>query len=835
MGRMDRWGGVATPDLVTMSVLTEALDALPEGVAIYDASGCLMFWNHHYEQTHAGSPDPLKAGVTFESLLQTFAKSGQVPEAIGREDEWIAERMRHQALPASAVEYRLADGRWIRAEDKHTPSGLRVGIRIDITDLKQREDSFRLLFETNPVPILVKDRDSHSILAANDAVLKLFGFTRDAFLALTTGDLCAEGRSAPLVDGLPWRCIRSDGTYIDLLPSSSDFVASGRPAVITALVDMTEMEKGREDLSQTRAFLDSVVETIPSVVFAKDMQDEGRYVLLNRAGELQGNRARSDVIGQTDLDLFPSGLAGSLRNLDADVVRSGQPRTYEFSTPGSDGAVRLFQVQKVPIAGRSGEPPRFVLGVADDITERREMERRLDQAARYDDITGLPNRIHLSGLLAEALDDRASSAGAVAMLLVDLDDFRMINDALGHGVGDALLRAVGLRLAGDMQPGGSVGRFAADEFVILQRGVRSVAEAEALACRLLDSLRRPLAVEGQNLLVGASIGIALAESDTGADALLRHAELALQHAKTAHRGAFQVFETVMEEDVRRRRALQQDLRGAMDRGEFELHYQPQVDLATEAVTGFEALLRWRHPVRGLVDPSCFVPIAEETGLIVPLGAWVLARACADAMAWPLPVRIAVNLSPVQFLTPGLPEAVDSALAASGLPPDRLELEITESVRLIDNEQNLGLLQGFRAAGIQVALDDFGTGFASLSYLRAFPFDKIKIDRSFVADLGQAEGSLAIVRAATRLARDLGMETIAEGIETPLQLLQLRQLGCIEGQGYLFGRPMPVHEASALLMARRRAASAPFSAPALDVPHKRFQAAGVAAAAGRSAR
>ena len=835
MGRMDRWGGEAEPDLVTMSVLTEALDVLPEGVAVYDAAGCLMFWNHHYEHTHAGSSNPLKAGQTFESLLRGFARSGQVPDAIGREDEWIAERLQHQALPASVVEYRLADGRWIRAEDKHTPSGLRVGIRIDITDLKRREASFRMLFESNPVPILVKDRDSHAILAVNDAMLELFGYTREALLARTTGDLCAEGLSAPIVDAMPWRCVRSDGTYIDLLPSSSDFTRNGRPAVIMALVDMTEVEKGREDLSRTRAFLDSVVETIPSIVFAKDMQDGGRYVLLNRAGELQGRRTRAEVIGRTDLDLFPSVLASTLRDLDAEVVRDGQARTYEVSAPGPDGVERLIHVQKVPIVARPGEPPRFVLGVADDITERREMERLLDQAARYDDITGLPNRIHLSDLLRKALDARCSGADTVAMLLVDLDEFRMLNDALGHGVGDALLCAVGSRLAGEMGSSETVGRFAADEFVVLQRNIGSVDEAEALACRLLDCLRRPFAVGGQNLLVGASIGIALAEPDTGADALLRHAELALQRAKAVHRGAFQVFETVMEEDVRRRRALQQDLRGALERGEFELHYQPQIDLATEAVTGFEALLRWRHPVRGLVDPNRFIPVAEETGLIVPLGAWVLARACADAASWPVPVRVAVNLSPVQFLTPGLPEAVESALAGSGLPPARLELEITESVRLIDNEQNLGLLRGFRAAGIKVALDDFGTGFASLSYLRSFPFDKIKIDRSFVSDLGQDEGCLAIVRAATRLARDLGMETIAEGIETTVQFLQLRQLGCTEGQGYLFGRPMPGGEVSALLLARQRRGAEPAATPALDVPRMRLQAPGVAAVAGRSAR
>jgi predicted signal transduction protein with EAL and GGDEF domain len=352
-----------------------------------------------------------------------------------------------------------------------------------------------------------------------------------------------------------------------------------------------------------------------------------------------------------------------------------------------------------------------------------------------------------------------------------------------------------------------VARLGADEFVVVQSGVGDPADAESLALRLLDSFKRPFPVGGQELMVGATIGIARAPSEAaaegGADLLLRHAELALQRAKAGHRGTFHAFEPRMDEEVRGRRALEQDLRGALERGEFELHYQPQVDLATELVSGFEALVRWRHPVRGLVEPGAFIPVAEETGLIVRLGAWVLARACADAAAWPVPARVAVNLSPVQFITPGLPEAVAAALERSGLPPGRLELEITESVRLIDNDTNLLVLHAFRDAGIQVALDDFGTGFASLSYLRAFPFSKIKIDRSFVSDIGRDEGCLAIVRAATRLARDLGMDTIAEGIETPLQLLQLRQLGCAEGQGYLFGRPMPGADVPALLLAEPR--------------------------------
>ena len=786
--------------------LPEALDELPQAVAVFGIDGGLMFWNSRYEELCGQPPSFLRAGLTSAGVIRHLAESGRITGAVGREEDWIADRLSHHARPDSDADHHLDDGRRFRVEGRRTPAGLRVVIGTDVTEVRRREASLQLLFEANPVPIIVQDRDAFSILAVNDAAMRLFGYGRDAFLHLTVGDLCAAGRSARLAEGVPWRCLRSEGTAIDLLPYSSDFTHDGRSAIISALVDVTEVRRGEEDLHRTRAFLDSVVQTIPSIVFAKDMADDGRYVLYNKNGGSPSVRDGRDVIGRTDLDLFPPALAAFLRERDAEVLRKGGECLYDYAVPQPDGTSRLMQTRKVPIAGPAGEPPRYVLGVTDDITERREMESRLARAARCDDLTGLPNRLAFVEMLGGILRGPDPEPDGLALLLVDLDDFRVLNDALGHATGDGLLRAVGERLAAGMCGADGVARLGADEFVVVQSGCASVADATGFAARLLDGFRRPFAVAGQALMVGASIGIALSPRGGAApepDALLRHAELALRHAKTGHRGAFQLFEPRMDDEVRRRRALEQDLRGALARDEFELFFQPQVDLASEAVTGFEALIRWRHPLRGLVNPLDFVPVAEETGLIVALGAWVLARACAEAMTWPVPVKVAVNLSPVQFFTPGLGEAVAAALAASGLPPERLELEITESVRLIDNDANLSVLHRFRDAGIQVALDDFGTGFASLSYLRAFPFNKIKIDRSFVEDLGRDEGCLAIVRAITGLARDLGMGTIAEGVETRLQFLQLRQLGCAVGQGYLFGRPCPAEEVAAMLTAPPR--------------------------------
>ena len=784
----------------------EAFDALPEGVVVFDADGGLLHWNRRYAEIYAHPPGFLRAGLPVETVVRAIAQSGRVPEAVGREAEWAAERLRQHARPSGAFEHRLSDGRWIRVEEKRTPLGLRVGLRIDITELKRREAASRLLFDLNPVPLLVHDRDSYALLAVNDAAVRLFGSSRERLLGLAVGDLCAERRSAPLAEGMPWRCLGADGGFLDLLPYSSAVLHQDRPAVMVALVDMTELRRGRDDLRQTRAFLDSVVETIPSIVFAKDMQAGGRYVLFNRAGEERGVTPPGAVLGRTDVDLFAPEIAAFLRERDLEVMRENRASDYEFTVPGADGRPRLIATRKLPIAAAPGEPPRFVLGIAEDVTERRALERRLDRAARFDDLTGLPNRAGFAGLLRAALAAAPAPGAGVALLLIDLDDFRVFNDALGHATGDGLLKAVGERLAADPAGTGAVARLAADEFVVVRQGPDAPGEVERAAWRLLEGFRRPFVVAGQELMVGATIGIALAGGDRDPDRLLRHAELALQRAKAVHRGTFQVFEARMDEDVRRRRALEQDLRGALDRGEFEVHYQPQVSLATDTLCGFEALVRWRHPVRGLVDPACFIPVAEETGLIVPLGAWVLEQACAAAARWPAPLRVAVNLSPVQFITPGLPEAVAAALDSSGLAPARLELEITESVRLIDNDLNLAVLHRFRDAGIQIALDDFGTGFASLSYLRAFPFNKIKIDRSFVKDIGHDEGCLAIVRATTSLARDLGMATIAEGVEAPLQLRQLRRLGCTVGQGFLFGRPGPAAEVDALLGAAAREAA-----------------------------
>jgi diguanylate cyclase (GGDEF)-like protein len=423
-----------------------------------------------------------------------------------------------------------------------------------------------------------------------------------------------------------------------------------------------------------------------------------------------------------------------------------------------------------------------------DITERRRAEAQITYLARHDALTGLANRLQLRERVDQALAQRAAGA-RVALLSLDLDGFRAVNEAVGQPAGDQVLRQVAERLLACARDGDTVARLGGDEFAVVQVGIDKSEAASALARRLLAALAKPFVVDGQAVELGASIGVALAPEDGAShDQLLHHAQLALDQCRRERRGAIRFFTPEMDAAVQRRRTLESDLRQAIERGELQAVYQPILELASGRVSGFEALLRWRHPSRGMVSPVEFIPVAEEMGLIVPIGAWMLRRACTDAMTWPDGVRVAVNVSAIQFRDPNLVATVATALADSGLPASRLEIEITESLLLEGEAATGALLHRLRGLGVRIAMDDFGTGYSSLGYLRSFPFDKIKIDQSFIRDLDSKPDSRAIVRAIIGLGRSLGMRTTAEGVETRTVLDILRTEGCAEAQGYLFSRP-----------------------------------------------
>jgi diguanylate cyclase (GGDEF)-like protein len=439
----------------------------------------------------------------------------------------------------------------------------------------------------------------------------------------------------------------------------------------------------------------------------------------------------------------------------------------------------------------------------EDITEQRRSEVKIEYMAHHDALTDLANRVLLNERLEQALGQRIHREEMVAVHHLDLDQFKAVNDTFGHPAGDKLLKIVADRLRTLVRETDTIARMGGDEFVVVQVPIADPAEATSLAQRIIASMSEPFDLDGHQAVIGTSVGIAVGPSDgLKPDRLLRNADLALYRAKGDGRGTFRFFEAAMDLQMQTRRIMERDLRKALPAGEFELYYQPVVNLASGDISGFEALLRWNHPEQGLVSPAAFIPLAEETGFIVPMGEWVIRQACATAAQWPGDLSVAVNISAAQFRNPGLMQVIVGALATSGLQPTRLEIEITETVLLQNRETTLAVLHQLRELGIRIAMDDFGTGYSSLTYLQCFPFDKIKIDRSFVKDITENAGSLNIVRAVAALAKGMGMTATAEGIETREQLDRITCEGCTEMQGFLFSRPLPASEIERLFLSGR---------------------------------
>ncbi len=485
-------------------------------------------------------------------------------------------------------------------------------------------------------------------------------------------------------------------------------------------------------------------------------------------------------------------------------VETERSREQPRPPPGSAGTRRR---EWLLADGRTVEvvvsrlPDGSCVALHEDVTERRGAEARIAYLAMHDVLTGLANRARLRDEVESQLKRHARSGGEVAVICLDLDRFKPVNDTFGHAAGDSLLQEVACRLRACVRETDLVARLGGDEFAIVQTGVAQPGGSSALAQRLIAAMAQPFDVAGHPVHIGTSVGVSIAPFD-GDDAatLQRNADLALYRAKADGRGTLRYFEPELDAIAQARRGLEADLRRAIDRDEFELLYQPQVDMKGGVISGFEALLRWNHPIRGLVSPADFIPLAEETGLIIPIGRWVMRAACREAARWPAPVRVAVNVSAVQFRGSVLLGDVSCALRDAGLDAHRLEIEITESVMLDDNDHAVSLLHELRRRGVRVAMDDFGTGYSSLSLLRSFPFDRIKIDRSFVRDVGTRADALPIIRAVVGLGRSLGMATTVEGVETAGQLDAVRAEGCAEVQGFLYSRPARAADLPALMRA-----------------------------------
>ncbi|MEX2742953.1 putative bifunctional diguanylate cyclase/phosphodiesterase [Rhizobium mongolense] len=668
-------------------------------------------------------------------------------------------------------------------------------------------DDFRSLFKTHPSPMWVYDPQTLHFLIVNDAALDLYGFAPEDFSAMTVLDIRPAAERARMLKAVEtrtdiekaerWAHLKANGETFEVLTYGREVRFDGKSAILAIVQDRTEVNAARRQVTDTRSLLDSIVDNLPVGVFVKDMQEDGRYILFNEACSVIVGRATEDVLGSTDRTIFPAAQMAILREQDSRAFDAKGTITFEETIQGLDGVQRILRTAKKALPAPEGSPPRYLLGISQDVTEERAFEAKLAYMAMNDSLTGLPNR----AAFAQHIELHAAAATAtapIALLYLDVDHFKHINDSKGHAAGDTLLCQVAKRLSALAQEGDLVARLGGDEFALVLK-LAEISRAERFAKQLLALLSAPFELDGVNEHVSCSIGIALAPEHTeDADVLMRHADLALYAAKASGRSTYRFYEPEMRLEAERWHQLSAELRDALAKNQFELHYQPIVRLEDDGLAGFEALIRWHHPLRGLVAPTEFIPIAEETGLIVPIGEWVLREACRTAASWPGHLKIAVNLSVSQFRHTSLLSTVVAALDGSGLRPERLEIEITESVFLADVELSLPLLRALKELGIRIAIDDFGTGYSSFSYLRAFAFDKIKLDRSFVAGIESDAGSLAIIRAVVGIGSGFNATTLAEGVETKEQLKRLKQEGFGEVQGYLLGKPMPRAQAEELI-------------------------------------
>jgi len=649
--------------------LREAIDLLPQGVVFLDAEGRYILWNQQYEEIYATSADLLAPGVKLADTLRVGVERGDYPDAIGREEEWLDERLGLLDSPASRHEQRLANGRRILIEERKTADGGTVGLRVDITELRKSEEAFRLLFERNPIPTLVYDIERRDLRSANPAAAEYLGYSPEELEGLAASKLFCDG---------DW-------------PEAEDLL--------------------RRDY---------------------------------------GERDRVWHIRRHDGDCVEAVISTRLSQLE------GYPLTI----------VSIF-----------------------DITERRRIEQHMAHMARHDELTGLANRAHCREHLHELLSIRAPHE-TVTIALVDLDHFKSVNDTYGHHFGDALLSDAARRMGELTPPDALLCRIGGDEFAVIFRN-SSRTQAEIVSKSIITALSQPFVVHGNPLHIGATVGFATAPYDsTEPETLLRYADLALYAAKGEKRGSCRGFESGLDAAAQEKHRLEADLREALRKGQLEVHYQPVINLDTDAVECYEALLRWDHPERGPVSPEVFVPLAEEIGLIDTVGRFVLHTACREARNWPDHIKLSVNVSPLQFRNGNLISTVIHALTWADLPPDRLELEITEAVLMEKGPRPSAIIRNLRAFGIGISLDDFGTGYSSLSYLLNYPFTKIKIDKSFILNLEEESNSRAVIRAVIGLGRSLGLTVTAEGIERDAVRDYLRDQGCMQGQGFLFGRAEP---------------------------------------------
>lgn len=685
---------------------------------------------------------------------------------------------------------------------------------VDVTEarraevrLRESEARFVKIFRSSPIPVVLSRVEDGRYLEVNDAWLHWFGLAREEVIGKTSLELEVWANPADrarivrrLVEGEPVRNVecrlrKKSGQTADTLLSAELFELGGERCMVTSLMDITERKRAERQLRESERRFRDFAEAAGEYVWELDV--EGRYTYVSNRVEQVLGYAPAELLGRRPVDFMPPGEADRVRDWFAQVVRARESfRNVEQRSIGRSGAQVWQLVSGVPILDADG---RFVgyRGTALDISERKQAESRIAELATRDPLTGLPNRLLLGDRLARAIASAQREGGSLAVMFVDLDHFKRINDTVGHEIGDQLLREVAKRIGGVLRKGDTLARLGGDEFIVVLEGLKAAEDAGQVAQKIINLLAQPYEVGGHTLNTGGSIGIAIYPGD-GADAttLMRHADTAMYVAKSSGRKTYQFFSAEMNARATERLRLETGLRGAMERRELRVFYQPRVDLASDTLTGAEALLRWQHPEHGLLSAGRFLPLVEETGLIHSIGEWVLATACDQAHGWhglhgPA-FAISVNVSPKQF-NRALLGRVRACLDASGLDPRLLELELTESALARGPEEARAVLGGLRSFGVRVVVDDFGTGYSSMSQLRRFAIDGIKIDRSFIRGMMTNADDRIVVKAMIDMARSLRINTIAEGVETKEELELLRGMGCEEYAGHLLAEPGTANE------------------------------------------
>ena len=791
--------------------ISSAMNNLNQGVVMTDAQRRVIFCNDRYLEIYGLTRSDIWTGMNGLELLALRRKRGVLSAS---DDEFY-----DKAASANGLITELPDGRAILVKYFVLPNGGSVATHLDVSEqrklsrqLASTKQFLESVLDHVPACVAAKNIEDGRYIFANSAYERFWGLSRDCAVGRNARELFVPSSAASIEAADQAALNAPDGQFrnefevdrggVRRMVASIRIVVrneSNKPEfLLIVFEDITDRRSLSQELESTKRFLERVVDNIPVALIVEQVKD-GRYLLANRSAETILNRRREEAIGLTASDIFNPKEAKLIIARDEAAIKKRGMITEEHPISTKDG-LRLFLTRRATVLNDAGEP-QYLIKTHEDVTDRRQTESRMAHMAYHDGLTDLPNRAAFLQALTQMIEACEGTDEEFAVLCIDLDGLKEVNDVFGHALGDKLLIEVAQRLQ-DAARGGLVARLSGDEFGLIIDG-KQPEVGLALAQRLGEALAPEFHIDGRAVRAGITTGMSIFPHN-GSDgaALLANAGAALFRAKQKSRSTISLYQPEMDQQIRDRRVLHQDLSMAIKNGELSLAFQPQGtaghSVAESEIIGFEALARWQHPVRGQVSPAEFIPIAEESGLIVEMGEWILREACREAASWLKPLQVAVNLSPAQFMHGDVVGLVHSILIETGLAPGRLELEITEGVLIEDFDRGLALLRRLKALGVRISMDDFGSGYSSLSYLQAFPLDKIKIDRAFIINLGRNPQSAAIVRAVINLGHGLEMSIVAEGVETVEQLAFLAKEGCDGVQGYLLGKPLPIGKYAGLV-------------------------------------